>query len=73
VFSLKPDQFAFALFGQSIVAISQIFVLAVPIRLAKIWFSPEQVKVEDFFEVDSKIWTLFRCLWFVLSVYQVAN
>jgi MFS transporter, FLVCR family, feline leukemia virus subgroup C receptor-related protein len=51
VFSLKPDQFAFALFGQSIVAISQIFVLAVPIRLAKIWFSPEQVKVDNFFEV----------------------
>lgn len=41
VFSINPDQFLIAFFGQTIVAISQVFVLIVPARLASEWFKAE--------------------------------
>lgn len=41
VFSINPDQFLIAFFGQTIVAISQVFVLIVPARLGSEWFRME--------------------------------
>ncbi|XP_063710177.1 uncharacterized MFS-type transporter C09D4.1-like [Culicoides brevitarsis] len=41
VFSINADQFMIAFLGQTIVAISQVFVLIVPARLASEWFKAE--------------------------------
>nr|CAH0103591.1 unnamed protein product [Daphnia galeata] len=43
VFSVVPDRFYVALIGQTIAAISQVFVLSVPPNLAATWFGPDQV------------------------------
>ncbi|XP_071443654.1 choline/ethanolamine transporter flvcr2a [Hetaerina americana] len=43
VLSVSPDRFYVTFIGQSIVAVSQVFVLSVPARLAAVWFGPEQV------------------------------
>ncbi|XP_015180295.1 PREDICTED: feline leukemia virus subgroup C receptor-related protein 1 isoform X5 [Polistes dominula] len=43
VFSVSPNLFWTAFLGQTIVAISQTFVLSVPSRLAAVWFGPDQV------------------------------
>ena len=43
VFSVVPDRFYVALIGQTIAAISQVFVLSVPANLAATWFGPDQV------------------------------
>ncbi|XP_039277327.1 feline leukemia virus subgroup C receptor-related protein 2 isoform X1 [Nilaparvata lugens] len=43
VFSASPDRFAVAFAGQSVVAVSQVFILSVPARLAAVWFGPDQV------------------------------
>lgn len=43
VFSVAPDRFVVTFLGHSIVALSQIFVLSVPSRLAAVWFGPDQV------------------------------
>ncbi|XP_029163645.1 uncharacterized MFS-type transporter C09D4.1-like [Nylanderia fulva] len=43
VFSIATDRFWITFLGQSLVAVSQIFVLSVPARLAALWFGPDQV------------------------------
>ncbi|XP_066259987.1 uncharacterized MFS-type transporter C09D4.1 [Euwallacea similis] len=43
VASVDPCRFYIGFVGQSIVALSQVFVLSVPARLAAIWFGPDQV------------------------------
>lgn len=46
-FSCKQDRFYILMFGQTIVAISQLFVLSVPPRLASIWFPDDQVSLAN--------------------------
>lgn len=43
VASVAPDRFYVGFLGQSIVALSQVFVLSVPARLAAVWFGAAQV------------------------------
>lgn len=43
VASIDPERFYLGFFGQSVVALSQVFVLSVPARLAAVWFGPDQV------------------------------
>ncbi|KAM0732151.1 Choline/ethanolamine transporter flvcr2a [Formica fusca] len=43
VFSIATDRFWITFLGQSLVAVSQTFVLSVPARLAAVWFGPDQV------------------------------
>ncbi|XP_014220220.1 feline leukemia virus subgroup C receptor-related protein 2 [Trichogramma pretiosum] len=42
-FSVSPDLFWLTFTGQTIVAVSQTFILSVPARLAAVWFGPDQV------------------------------
>ncbi|KAA0203561.1 hypothetical protein HAZT_HAZT002806 [Hyalella azteca] len=42
-FSVAPDRFAVTFAGQTIVAVSQVFVLGIPPRLAAVWFGADQV------------------------------
>ena len=41
--SISPDRFYVGFIGQVITAISQIFILGIPARLAAVWFGPDQV------------------------------
>ncbi|EFN87426.1 Feline leukemia virus subgroup C receptor-related protein 2 [Harpegnathos saltator] len=43
VFSVANDRFWITFLGQSLVAVSQTFILSVPARLAAVWFGPDQV------------------------------
>nr|XP_033338352.1 feline leukemia virus subgroup C receptor-related protein 2 isoform X1 [Megalopta genalis] len=43
VFSVNQDLFWLTFIGQTVVAVSQTFVLSVPARLAAVWFGPDQV------------------------------
>lgn len=43
VLSASPDMFAVAFVGQTLVAVSQVFILSVPARLAAVWFGPNEV------------------------------
>lgn len=43
VFSTGPDQFWLTFLGQSVVAVSQIFILGIPAQLAATWFPPSQM------------------------------
>jgi hypothetical protein len=43
VASASPDVFAVAFVGQTLVAVSQVFILSVPARLAAVWFGPSEV------------------------------
>ncbi|KAK9510915.1 hypothetical protein O3M35_005591 [Rhynocoris fuscipes] len=43
VFSTGRDNFLIGFLGQTLVAISQVFVLSVPARLAAVWFGSEEV------------------------------
>lgn len=43
VVSVRPDLFWVSFLGQSVVALSQVFILSVPARLAAVWFGPGQV------------------------------
>ncbi|XP_046753489.1 uncharacterized MFS-type transporter C09D4.1 isoform X2 [Diprion similis] len=43
VFSVSPERFLVTFLGHSVVALSQVFVLSVPSRLAAVWFDPDQV------------------------------
>ncbi|KAG7203314.1 hypothetical protein KM043_010403 [Ampulex compressa] len=43
VFSVAPDRFWVTFIGQTLVALSQTFILSVPARLAAVWFGPDQV------------------------------
>lgn len=45
LFSCQPDRFYLLMTGQTIVAISQLFVLSVPPRLASVWFPDDQVSL----------------------------
>ncbi|XP_058465288.1 heme transporter FLVCR2-like [Malaya genurostris] len=42
VFSTHPTQFQTVLLGQIVSAVSQVFLLSIPSRLASTWFSPEE-------------------------------
>lgn len=46
-FSCQQERFHILMFGQTIVAISQLFVLSVPPRLASIWFPDHQVSLAN--------------------------
>ncbi|KAJ9601196.1 hypothetical protein L9F63_000664 [Diploptera punctata] len=41
--SASPERFVWAFIGQSVVAVSQVFILSVPARLAAVWFGPNEV------------------------------
>lgn len=43
VFGAGPERFNVALLGQTVVAMSQVFILGVPPNVAAVWFGPEQV------------------------------
>lgn len=43
VFSASPNLFPVAFIGQTVVAVSQIFILGIPPLLAAVWFGPSQV------------------------------
>ena len=43
VLSARPDLYYVTFIGQSVVAVSQIFVLSVPAQLAATWFPATQV------------------------------
>lgn len=43
VFSTGPSQFWLTFLGQTVVAISQIFILGIPAQLAATWFPPHQM------------------------------
>uniref|UniRef100_A0A1A9WMW2 Major facilitator superfamily (MFS) profile domain-containing protein n=1 Tax=Glossina brevipalpis TaxID=37001 RepID=A0A1A9WMW2_9MUSC len=43
VFAVQPHLFFLSFAGQSIVALSQVFILSLPARLAAVWFGPDQV------------------------------
>lgn len=43
VLGVHPDLFYVAFIGQSIVAVSQVFILSLPAKLAAVWFGPNQV------------------------------
>lgn len=42
-FSVSPDLFYVTFIGQSVVAVSQVFILSLPARVAAVWFGPNQV------------------------------
>lgn len=42
VFSADRDQFQLVLVGQTVSAISQVFLMSIPSRLASTWFAPEE-------------------------------
>ncbi|KAF5283926.1 hypothetical protein FQR65_LT13687 [Abscondita terminalis] len=41
--SVAPDRFWVGFLGQTVIALSQVFILSVPARLAAVWFGPSQV------------------------------
>ena len=43
VFATGPDQFWLLFTGQTVVAVSQIFILGIPAQLAATWFPASQV------------------------------
>ncbi|XP_021923884.1 uncharacterized MFS-type transporter C09D4.1 isoform X2 [Zootermopsis nevadensis] len=43
VASASPHMFTVAFVGQTLVAVSQVFILSVPPRLAAVWFGPNEV------------------------------
>ncbi|XP_034245936.1 feline leukemia virus subgroup C receptor-related protein 2 isoform X2 [Thrips palmi] len=43
VFSVARDRYWVTFLGQTVVAVSQVFILNVPARLAAVWFGPGQV------------------------------
>jgi len=43
VFATGPTQWWLAFLGQSVVAVSQIFILGIPAQLAATWFPPHQI------------------------------
>ena len=43
VLSADRDSYYVALIGQTVVAISQVFILGVPPNVAAVWFPPNQV------------------------------
>jgi len=43
VFSTSPNLFWLTFIGQTVVAVSQIFILGIPPLLAAVWFGPNQV------------------------------
>ncbi len=43
VVGVAPDLFHVALIGQTITAMSQVFILGVPPNVAAVWFGPEEV------------------------------
>lgn len=43
VLSVAPDRFYVALIGQTMAAISQVFILSVPPNIAATWFGSNQV------------------------------
>ena len=43
VFATQPDQWWLTFLGQSVVAVSQIFILGIPAQLAATWFPPHQI------------------------------
>ena len=41
--SVAPDRFIVGFIGQTVVAISQVFILGIPAELAATWFGADQV------------------------------
>lgn len=40
---MAPDRWWITFTGQTVVALSQVFVLSVPVRLAAVWFGPNEL------------------------------
>lgn len=49
--SVSPDKFFVTMIGQSVVAMSQLFVLNLPPRIAAVWFGPKEVSSATSFGV----------------------
>jgi FLVCR family feline leukemia virus subgroup C receptor-related protein len=49
--SVAPDKFTVTMIGQSVVAMSQLFVLNLPPRIATVWFGPKEVSSATSFGV----------------------
>lgn len=45
VLSVSPDRFWVGFLGQSLTAVSQVFILSVPAHLAAVWFGSNQVSL----------------------------
>nr|XP_022905717.1 uncharacterized MFS-type transporter C09D4.1-like [Onthophagus taurus] len=43
VFSVSPDRFWVTFLGQTVVFVSQIFILSMPPKIAAVWFGPNEV------------------------------
>lgn len=43
IFSVARDRFYVVLIGQTVTAVSQLFILSLPPKLAVTWFKPEEV------------------------------
>ena len=39
----QPDRFLITFLGQTVVAISQVFILSLPARVAAVWFGQKEV------------------------------
>lgn len=50
-FSVSPDRFWISMMGQTVTAISQLFVLNLPPRIAAVWFGPNEVSSATSFGV----------------------
>ncbi|KAH1013362.1 hypothetical protein HUJ04_002363 [Dendroctonus ponderosae] len=53
--SVDPERFYVGFIGQSVVALSQVFVLSVPARLAAVWFGPDQIGIAAGFVIPPMI------------------
>ncbi|CAL1540826.1 unnamed protein product [Lymnaea stagnalis] len=49
--SVSPDRFGLLMFAQAICAVSQLWVLGIPARLAAVWFGPNEVSTATSFGV----------------------
>lgn len=49
--SVSPDRFHVTMIGQSVVAMSQLFILNLPPRIAAVWFGPKEVSSATSFGV----------------------
>lgn len=45
VFSVSPDRFWVGFIGQTLAAVSQVFILSVPAHLAAVWFGSDEVSL----------------------------
>ena len=72
VMGVSPDRFYVALIGQSIIAVSQVFILGVPPNVAAVWFGPQQVSSACAIGVfGNQVRILFLLLLHLVSPVQI--